>query len=263
MEKRTTYGYIYLGTVVRYLLDALEGTALHASGTVAENVRNLRGLLAQYEFHVTSRVSGRLWELLDEWETELREHEDDEAWIQNRGLSKSECEILRDTCGIVRETLLAEAEGKVAFITSDKRYTVEKLLDGMGSVFGVGVFEKLPDLATFDFVEGGKALAYELPTAAAFHFLRGTEAVLREFYSHVVRRNRIKEPRMWAAMVSDMREKRNAPAKIVLDNLDSLRTNFRNPTQHPEKVYDLDEAQDLLALAIDSINRMIRHQHQM
>lgn len=122
-----------------------------------------------------------------------------------------------------------------------------------------GVYDALPDLAKYDLEEGGKAIAFDLPTAAAFHLLRGTEGVLRDFYCRVVRRDRISEPRMWAAMVNGMRGKRNAPSDLLLGNLDSLRSNFRNPTQHPEKTYDADEVQDLLALAIDSINRMHRH----
>ena len=115
----------------------------------------------------------------------------------------------------------------MAFIASDKRYTVEKLLGDMGSLLSEGVFDELPELARYDLQEGGRALAFELPTAAAFHFLRATEAVLRDFYLTVVRSGRIKEPRMLAAMVKDMRGKRRAPAELVLNNLDSLRHNFR------------------------------------
>jgi hypothetical protein len=35
-----------------------------------------------------------------------------------------------------------------------------------------------------------------------------------------------------------------------------LRRSFRNPTQHPEKKYDFDEAQDLLNVCIDIANRI-------
>lgn len=263
MEKRKTYGYIYLGTVVRYLIDASEGMPIFRTGAILENVINLRKRLIDYEFFVSARVGGPLWELAETWETESAGNKEDGQWSENRRLTSDEETSLVRTAGILRETLLAEAQGKVAFIASDKRYTVEKLLEDIGSLFGDGVFARLPDLAKFDFEEGGKSLAYELPTAAAFHILRGTEATLRDFYCHTVKRNRITEPRMWAGIVRDLRSKKNAPPELLLDNLDSLRSNFRNPTQHPEKTYDLDEAQDLLALAIDSINRMIRHQHSL
>jgi hypothetical protein len=259
MEKRRTSGYIYLGTVIRYLIDARPGIPIHHEGSIVENLLGLRGKLNEYEFFVTERVAEPLWRQLSDWEKELSEHESEEGWAGTRVLTEAEGMKLRETSRLVRETALAEAAGKTAFIASDKRYTVEKLLEDIGSLFGNGVFNQLPELARFDFAEGGKALAYELPTSAAFHFLRATEAVLRDFYCQVVKRDRISEPRMWAGMVRDMRGKRRAPSELLLDNLDSLRSHFRNPTQHPEKTYDLDETQDLLALAIDSVNRMVRH----
>lgn len=260
MEQRATNGYIYLGTAIRYLIDAQVGTPLHGEGAIVENLRGLREKLEEYEFFVTARLANPLWLKLREWDAELTQHKDDEEdWASTRELTAAETEHLRDLAVQIRQTVLAESAGKMAYIASDKRYTVAKLLGDIGSLFGNDVYDQLPTLAQFDFVEGGKALAYELPTAAAFHFLRATEAVLRDFYCKVVKRNRIAEPRMWAAMVRDMRGKRRAPSALLLDNLDSLRSHFRNPTQHPEKVYDLDETQDLLALAIDSVNRMIRH----
>lgn len=258
MEKRATSGYIYLGTAIRYLVGIHQGAPVHGDGAVADNIRGLLDRLETYEFHVARRVAREIEDLGIKWELELADHEGDDEWSHSRVLSADEASVLGDRARIVRETVLAEASGKIAFIATDKRYTVQKLLEDVGSLFGEGIFDGLSDIAKFDFIEGGKALAYELPTAAAFHILRGTEASLRDFYVRVVKRDRIKEPRMWGPIVSDLRGKRKAPPALLLDNLDSLRANFRNPTQHPEKVYDLDEAQDLLALAIDSINRMAR-----
>lgn len=48
------------------------------------------------------------------------------------------------------------------------------------------------------------------------------------------------------------------PQKELLDNLDNIRVSFRNPTQHPEKRYDIDEAQDLFNLCIEVVNRMAK-----
>lgn len=259
MEKRATDGYIFLGTAIRYMMHVHEGHPIFGAGFLFDNVEDFEKKLAQYEFHVTDRVAAELWALLRAWERELAEHSDDEDWIKARTLTSDEQSKIWRAASTARDTVLAEAAGRVAFIATDKRYTVEKLIDDIGSLMNQGVFEELPELAKFDLREGGRALAFDLPTAAAFHFLRATEEVLRHFYLCVVKRNRIAEPRMWAAMVRDMRGKRNAPSALLLDNLDSLRSHFRNPTQHPEKTYDLDETQDLLALAIDSINRMVKH----
>jgi len=43
--------------------------------------------------------------------------------------------------------------------------------------------------------------------------------------------------------------------------LDLLREHFRNPTQHPERVYDLDGVQDLLGLCLNAIKQMARSPH--
>jgi hypothetical protein len=62
---------------------------------------------------------------------------------------------------------------------------------------------------------------------------------------------------MWAAMVQSMRSMPLRFPKILLNQLDHMRDGFRNPTAHPEKIFDIDEAQDLLSICIDAANRMI------
>jgi hypothetical protein len=259
MENRSTYGYIFLGTAVRYLIDATPNTKVFGSGAIDSNISDLRQRLEEYGFHVTWRLAGSFDELQVPWRNELLANDADQTWRDSRVLSSQELSKVTQLAGNVRETMLAEALGKRAYIAQDKRYSVEILLDDISKLMASGVYEALPDIAKFDLEEAGKALAFDLPTAAAFHILRGTESVLRDFYSRVVRRNRIPEPRMWFKMVDDLRSKTNGPPHLVLENLDSLRRHFRNPTQHPEKTYDLDETQDLLALSIDSINRMVKH----
>jgi len=44
----------------------------------------------------------------------------------------------------------------------------------------------------------------------------------------------------------------------MLDHLDHIRVSFRNPIQHREARYELEEAQDLLSLSIDALNRMAK-----
>lgn len=241
-------------------MHAQKSYEFYGDGGIVSNLTDLRDRLLAYEFHVTERVGRRLWTLLDRWVQEAEEHEpEDTEWFAQRSLTEAEAKEVVASSGILRETLLAEAAGKGAFIAEDKRYTVSKLIGEVGSLMAPGVFDQLPEIAQEDFASAGRAIAYDLSTAAAFHILRGTESALREFYARIVRNNRIAEPRMWAAIVTDIRTRRTQPPKLLLDNLDSLRRNFRNPTQHPEKSYDADEVQDLLALAIDAVNRMIRH----
>lgn len=156
----------------------------------------------------------------------------------------------------LRDTLYAEASGLVAYVVVDKRVDVNKLLNNMSALLAPNVFDALTNVAKHDMTEAGKCIAFNRPTAAAFHVLRATESILRDFYKTEVKRNRIKSE-MWGEIVADLRRRKKGPQKALLDNLDNIRSNFRNPTQHPEKVYDIEECQDLLSLCIDVINRMV------
>jgi hypothetical protein len=75
-------------------------------------------------------------------------------------------------------------------------------------------------------------------------------------YYCFVKTNRLTKP-MWGPMTDKLRRKNKPkPTNDLLDHLDTIRKNFRNPTQHPEKFYTIDEAQDLLFASIVAINRV-------
>jgi len=54
------------------------------------------------------------------------------------------------------------------------------------------------------------------------------------------------------------RKKKKLP-DTLLESLDYIRKSYRNPTNHPEAVYSLDQAEDLLGLCIDVTNKMDNH----
>lgn len=155
----------------------------------------------------------------------------------------------------IRPTFIAEATGVIAYIVSERRIPIERLLQDIGTLFGAGVFERLPAFAQADFSEAGKCLAFERATSAAFHALRATESTLKKYYSNKIKGS---DPAlMWAGMVSALRSVPGAAPKVLLNQLDHGRDGFRNPTAHPEKMYDMDEAQDLLSICIDVSNRIV------
>lgn len=173
-------------------------------------------------------------------------------------LSSTEAERLSEIMDAFRPTLIAEAEGKVAFSASDKRIDVNKLLENVAGLLAPNVYDALSEVARYDFDEAGKCIAFEHPIAAAFHLLRGTESVLRNYYCSTMKRKRVKNL-IWGPMVEHLKiRKTNAPPAGLLNNLDNIRVHFRNPTAHPEKVYDIDEVQDLFGLCVEVVNRMIR-----
>jgi hypothetical protein len=139
---------------------------------------------------------------------------------------------------------------------TEKRFQLNNLINGMSKLFASDLFGKLPDIAQFDFNEAGKCIAFERPTAAAFHILRGTEATLKSYYQHLVKRKRMSDP-MWGPIIIELRKRGKSP-KTLLDNLDNIRNNFRNPTSHPEFKYTMDEVQDLLGVCVDVVNRLCK-----
>jgi hypothetical protein len=173
-------------------------------------------------------------------------------------LTMHEASRLRDIMDDIRLTLDAESSGRLAFIVTDKRIDADKLYYSVETLLAPGVFVLLPEVAKYDLEECGKCIAFERPTAAAFHMLRGTESVLRMFYHTLVKRKRISSL-LWGPIVDALKKKRNPPPPELLNNLDNIRRSFRNPTQHPEKIYDIQEAQDLFGLCVDVINRMVRY----
>jgi hypothetical protein len=141
---------------------------------------------------------------------------------------------VRSLGGIMREiwpTLDAESSGMIAYIVSERRFPIERLVDDVGGLFGKDIFKKLPIIAQQDFAEAAKCLAFERATAGAFHMLRGTESILRYYYCEKLHQRRVEL--MWGPMVISMRTyPRRFPAPL-LNHLDHIRVSFRNPMAHP------------------------------
>jgi hypothetical protein len=250
VQEQSVWRYIGFGTTLRYLQDARQGWRIHGDIQVLSNLKRFFDHLDEFGLAVTRNVANA--ELLPELMAELDNSN------HSAVLTATQAEDLRKRMTTVRKTLAAEARELKAFVTSSKRWDVERLLHSPGEMFGQDVYSKLDAQAAFDFEEACKCIAFERSTAAAFHIMRGTEAVLRSFYCHIIKQSRLaKEQRMWKAMLDKLRARSKPPPKALLDNLDAIRYNFRNPTQHPDEIYTIDRAQDLLGLVIPAINEMV------
>lgn len=245
MMEKDISSYIWFGMTVLYLRDAQPGLKIHGERFVLENINSYFARLVEFHLPITRRASYEL----EKFKNEISKLPD------NAVLTPEQSKRLGNIMNNITQTLSAESVGNLAYVITDKRLDVEKLIGNVRALFGQNVFEKLSEIAQFDFIEAGKCIAFELPTAAAFHILRATEEVLRNFYCHNVKRKRL-HPLLWGPMTEDMRNRHKHPPDILLNNLDNIRVSFRNPTQHPEKRYDIDEVQDLFGLCIDVINRM-------
>lgn len=248
MQSVTVYRYWQFGTNVRYLQDAREGFLIHGRGKILENVGTLFKRLRELDLRVTMRAASALRQIEDE----LKETAADGK------LTAAQAKQLAGCIENLRQTMEAELKGIEAYSISPKRLDIGKLIADVPSLFAPGVFASLSPVAQLDLAEAGKCIAFERATAGAFHLMRATEEVLRCYYCHFVRRDRL-DPMLWYPMVQALQKHRRAKKQDALHrNLDNIRLSFRNPTQHPDKVYDIHEVQDLFGLCVDVINRMQR-----
>jgi hypothetical protein len=253
---QSIHEYFFFGTCVRYLQDVQEGHPLRSpeeketSWFILGNLEQFFKKLDELNLQVTKRGS---WELKTFYE-ELSSVKPEEA----PKLTKAQAVKLNRLLVDVRKLLDAELPGFQAYIVTPKRLDVQRLLKDVSGLLAAGTFKNLDAISRMDLEEAGKCIAFERSTAAAFHLLRGTEAVLRQFYCGLVKQHRV-SPMLWGNMIIDLRKRHKAkPHHDLIEHLDHIRRSFRNPTQHPEKMYDMDEVQDLWSLCTDAISRMAK-----
>ncbi|MFQ5588398.1 MAG: hypothetical protein ACE5F7_06115 [Nitrospiria bacterium] len=246
MQAKNVWSYIKVGTGFRYLQEATRGRAIHGDNFVLGNIERFLLSLDELELRVTSRAADKL--------RALRERLSQKGELAE--LSKSEADELKGIIKEIRGTFSAEAKGIYTYIVTEKRLSTEKLLSHMEDLFAPKVFEQLTNVAQYDFKEAGRCIAFERATAAAFHLMRGIESILRQYFKEMAQA--AKNELSWGEMVYEVKKARDPRTdRNTLKHLDHIRSAFRNPTQHPDKIYDVQEAQDLFFLAIDVTNRMV------
>lgn len=248
MQTRKLDEFVKIGTSLRYLIDINPGTALHGSGFVLSNIESLLQGLLRLGFLVSTRGAHDIFSIRDRLQ----------QLPQDAVLSYADREALYAAVNDVYPIVRAEAAGMIAFVTTDKRIDVAKLIEKVNLLLAPGVYDALPSLVRYDLSEAGKCIAFERATAAAFHLLRATEGALRWLIAAMAP-EATAEPMNWGPVIEALRKHPAAPPPELLNHLDNIRRSFRNPTQHPDKVYDIYEAQDLLGLCFDAINRMVKH----
>jgi hypothetical protein len=258
MIARSLKDFLEVGYRLRYLLDVSVEHPIYGENRVLETMRGMIGACFELGLRVTSRAAERLYgPQLKKWQ-----RPGDQGVVRlDATLSVHEVAAIREASYQLQTVLFSEAEGVFAYVAMEKRYRLDRLIDDLPELMAPDVFRSLPEIAQSDFRAAGRCIAFELPTAAAFHLMRGTEDALKEFYRRTTKDTQSRL--MWGAMVDKLKRQDDPPPAVLLNILDNLRSGFRNPTQHPEKIYDIEEAQDLLSLSIDAVNRMARHLHRL
>lgn len=247
MKKTPIYAYFAFGYNYCLLRQGVKGAPVHGTDSLESRLGEFFQFVDDLNLQVTNQLATSLRLLLKKAKNLPVDAKVDER----TGADVAEWVNALD------KTLDAELQLRHAFIITPKRFSLEHLLDSPSGLLGGDVFSLLPPVSRSDFSDACRCIAYGCPTAAAFHLMRATEGTLRFYYSQVVKRGRVKSL-MWGPMIDHLKKRRDCPCRPLVDHLDHIRVNFRNPTQHPDARYDLDSVQDLLAVSIDAINRMVR-----
>ena len=177
MKSNSIWKYIGLGTGFRYLQEAHVGHPIHGNSYILYNIEQVLDNLNSMNFNVTLRATFELKEIYKEF------LEKD----SNAKLSLNEADNLERIMNTLRPTFTAEAEGIFTYIVTDKRLNTDKLIEKVEELFSPDIFNKLSDIAQYDFKEAGKCIVFERSTAAAFHLMRGVESALKLYYKKYIK----------------------------------------------------------------------------
>lgn len=242
-----------LGGRIRYIAGCIEGQSLSGDNYLLKNLEWLRDSLETLGLTVSRNLYNKIIKPIEE---ELsREPLNDDGFST---ISADQAKRLSEKIIILENTVFAEAETHKVAHPIPRRIHLDHLLETPGEILGRGVFDQLSELAKSDLSYSCKCIAFECATAAAFHILRCIEECVRCLHrSYFPRGN---QNRAWGALTSELKskEKNPKPDMVLLNHLDHIRTRFRNPTDHPEKLYEIEESEDLVHLAVDIINRCTR-----
>jgi len=165
-------------------------------------------------------------------------------------------EMVRVQSNVIEKVIFAEASIKKIYILPNRRFNSEYLLSSPERLLKDGAYDKLDEIARQDIASACRCILFGEATAAAFHILRATESVLKSYYWQYKKQNRLAKP-MWGPMLKELQAKtKNKPPQTLLTSLDLIRSAYRNPTQHPEAMYEIDSAQDLFGVCLDVIGKM-------
>lgn len=257
MKKISLIYFIRFGALLQHLLSYKIGSPLFGEKMLIAATEEFLTILSKLDLLVSKTASSKLAHIISDYKTKYTN--------DNNILSANDAADYEQVVLSLRDTIFAEVTNQKVMLTTPKRIDINFLLYDVPKLFNPGAYDKLNELCRYDISESAKCIAYEIPTAAAFHILRATENILKTFYKNVISKNRVHQL-MWANMVQDLQIKiplkRNCRVKeynVLLCNLDYIRVYYRNPTQHPEKIYSLDEVQSLWNMCVEVINHMSKY----
>lgn len=163
---------------------------------------------------------------------------------------------LKDTLKTFETVFLEELATLDIYVVAQKgAYSIKDLIECAEIMLPSAVLDALPDNAKKDWNEAGRCIAFETPTAAAFHLFRAVESVLDQYHLACVGREPT-EKESWGACLNNIKGTKNAEQKVV-DLLEVVKDNYRNPVAHPEIFVTKDEVLGLIGIAQSAISAMV------
>lgn len=249
MEPKEIRDYVLFGKTINYLRFIPKGINFFGERLINWGIDKFFKSLDDLDLRVTSNMV--FYNELKSLQNTLSEKGDDYK------ITEEDANQLRDIMNGLNLVINAELTNRYTYIITEKRIKVKNLLDNIKELFAPNTFKFLPDLPNFDFMEAGKCIAFERATAAGFHILRGIEGVIRWFFDLLNGSSGCSDN--WGPVVTNLRNLTNPPPNEILDQLDAIRVNYRNPTAHPDMRYDIENVQDLFSECIAVVNRIVNH----
>jgi hypothetical protein len=246
MIVQNSYSYIQIGLALRLLRNV---GPKDTRDFVLRALHTLKIQLREGNFQVTMAAMDAEWFItMNTSLTDLAE--------PGSELGESIAHNVQEQARCIETVIFPESSIKRIYVLPSRRFNSDYLLASPQSLLKDGAYEKLATIAQQDIASACRCILFGESTAAAFHILRATESVLKGYYFHHRRQNRLSKP-MWGSMLDQLKAKsKNKPPETLLIALDLIRSAYRNPTQHPEATYEIDSAQDLFGVCLDAIGKM-------
>jgi hypothetical protein len=150
------------------------------------------------------------------------------------------------------DTILHDELGKLpVFLLEDGllgNLSLDKLLKGARGGYSIEAQKVLSEECKAEIDEAGKCLAHERTTGCGFHILRSVELAIKQYLMAVP--GFVMPPlnrQNWGEYIKLLKD--NNAAKEVIDTLQAIKENHRNPLMHPHDSLGISEALSLLSVS--------------
>jgi hypothetical protein len=153
MKRIRLSGLISLGQSARFLLDVKEGWRFHGDSWIIANAERVLSHLEHLKFRVTVEAAHDLREILTEFK----------AYPAESRASAADRKRLNEIMQTLRATMKAESRTLHAYLLSEKRLGVEKLVERPELFLSGTTFSRLPRVAKLDIREAASVSRLNCP----------------------------------------------------------------------------------------------------